>query len=64
MIGVDQYGTVYGRLGRHPRAALLARLGRRHAERIYLDTPAGTVHCGYIIAGLWISLYAEWHRPV
>ena len=64
MIGIDQYGTVYKNLGPHPRKALLERLDRAHAERIYIDKRNGPpVHVGYYIAGRWISLYTAWERP-
>lgn len=32
-MGRDQYGTAFHDLGAHPRKALLAKLGRSHAER-------------------------------
>lgn len=60
MIAVDQYGHVHHIPGKHPRAELLARLDRKHADRIYVDTSTGVRHVGYMIAGLWLSLY----RPV
>ena len=36
-MAIDQYGRMYHDLGPHPRAALLRRLGRKHADRIYRD---------------------------
>jgi hypothetical protein len=57
-IGIDQYGTTYHNLGQFPRKELLIRLGRRHASKIYVDKKNGTtVHIGYIIGSLWITLY-------
>ena len=57
-MAVDQYGHTYHGLGAHPRAELLRRLGRRHAERMYVDGRDGaTYHIGWIIAGLWLSVY-------
>ncbi|MBV9667307.1 MAG: hypothetical protein JO327_04175 [Nitrososphaeraceae archaeon] len=57
-MGIDQYGQTYHNLGKFPRKELLQRLGSTHAERMYVDKKNGTtVHCGYVIARLWISLY-------
>lgn len=58
-IGIDQYGKVYHDLGRHPRKALLNRLCRKHAAKMYVDRASGEPrHVGYVIAGLWINLYS------
>jgi len=62
-MGIDQYGNTYHGLGKYPRKALLERLGRSHADKMYVDKKDGsTVHIGYIISGLWIRLYSvqEW----
>jgi hypothetical protein len=62
-MGIDQYGNTYHGLGEYPRKTLLERLGRSHADKMYVDKKDGsTVHIGYIIAGLWIRLYSvqEW----
>jgi len=58
-IAVDQYGKYYPGLGKHPRKELLKRLGRKHAEKIYVDNGR---HVGYSIAGLWLSIFTigEW----
>lgn len=57
-MGRDQYGQTYHSLGKHPRKELLNRLGRRHASKMYCDFKDGsTKHIGYIIAGLWITIY-------
>ncbi len=57
-MGVDQYGATYHGLGDYPRKALLSRLGRKHADKLYRDDAAGNAyHIGYIIGGLWITLY-------
>lgn len=56
-MGRDQYGKTYHDLGKHPRKELLHRLGRKRAERMYVDRADGTRHVGYVIAGLWITLY-------
>lgn len=54
----DQYGGTHHNLGPHPRKALLERLGRVKAQKMYLDKADGsTVHIGWIIAGLWLEVY-------
>lgn len=54
----DQHGQTFHDLGRHPRKELLKRLGRRHAAKMFCDTRSGeTRHTGYVIAGLWLTLY-------
>lgn len=56
-MAIDQYGQTYHALGAHPRKALLSQLGRRRAKRMYVDTSDGVKHIGWIIAGLWLSVY-------
>ncbi len=57
-MAVDQYGETIHALGEHPRKALLRRMYRKHATRIYQDKKDGSrVHVGYIIAGRWFILY-------
>lgn len=61
-IAIDQYGQTYQNL-QHPRKDLLNRLGRSHAENMYIDTKSGdTKHSGYVIAGLWLTIYklSDW----
>jgi len=63
-LGIDQYGQRY-KIDKHPRKELLEQLGRSNASKMYCDTKAGKVrHDGYIIAGLWISVYrvCEWKQ--
>ena len=58
IMGIDQYGTTYHDLGRYPRKALLERLGRKSANKMYVDNKDGeSVHVGYVIGGLWVRLY-------
>lgn len=58
ILGIDQYGHNYNNLGKHPRKALLEMLSATSAQKMYQDKEDGSVvHCGYIIRGLWISLY-------
>ena len=57
-MAIDQYGQTYHGLGKYPRKGLLERLGRKHADKMYIDTKSGkTYHVGYIIAGLWLTIY-------
>ncbi len=64
-MGVDQYGTTYHGLGNHPRAELLRRLDRKHADTMYVDTIKGeSRRIGYVIAGRWIEVFtvSPWHN--
>lgn len=56
-MAVDGQGRTEHDLGAHPRKTLLARLGRRHADKMYHDTPKGTEHIGYVIGGRWWTLF-------
>ena len=65
-IGIDQYGQRY-EINKFPRKELLQQLYRKHANKMYCDTKDGKVkHIGYIIAGLWISIFRvyEWKKAV
>jgi len=65
IMGIDQYGTEFHDLGEYPRKSLLNRLGRKRAEKMYVDdADSNPKHIGYIIAGHWIRLYRveEWSR--
>ena len=63
-IGIDQYGKTYI-LDKHPRKELMDQLGTTHAEKMYRDIivlkgekkTTETVHVGYVIRGLWITVY-------
>jgi hypothetical protein len=56
-MAVDQYGQTYHGLEK-PRRDLMERLGRKHCAKMYVDTKDGDArHCGYIIGGLWLSIY-------
>ena len=62
-LGIDQYGQHYILKGKHPRKALMDRLGATHAEKMYVDTHSCEAqHIGYVVRGLWVNLYAisEW----
>jgi len=56
-MAVDQYGQTYHGLER-PRRDLLDRLGKKHADKLYVDTKGGgTYHVGYLIGGLCVDVY-------
>ena len=58
-MAIDQYGTTYHGLGAHPRKALLDRLSRSTARRMYVDGADGaTYHVGWVIGGLWLNVYS------
>lgn len=57
-MAVDQYNTVHHLSGKYPRKQLLKLYDRKHADKIYRDTPnGGTIHVGWIIAGRWFNVY-------
>lgn len=57
-MAVDQYGQTYHGL-KNPRKDLMEKLSRKHVDKMYVDnTKTGkTRHSGYIIGGLWLSVY-------
>ena len=55
-IGVDQYGKNYY-LNKHPRKELIQQIGSSHVDKMYVDARDEVFHIGYIIAGLWITVY-------
>ena len=58
-MAIDQYGRTHPGLGQHPRKELLQRLGRKRAAKMYVDGKDGqSYHCGWIIGGLWLNVYA------
>ena len=56
-MAIDQYGHTYHDLGAHPRKTLLERLARSHADKMYVESKTGDFHAGWIIGGLWLSVY-------
>ena len=65
-LAIDQYGT-HVNLKKHPRKELLTEYGRKSARKIYRDHEDGhTEHVGYIVAGLWFTIYEvhHWGKPV
>ena len=57
-MAIDQYGQTYHDLGKFPRKGLLERLDRKHADRMFVDSKKkGVLHIGWIIAGLWLTVF-------
>lgn len=64
-MAVGSFGTVHHLHDskRPPRCQLMAKCGRQHCAKMYVDTKAGlTKHIGYIVAGEWFTVYEvhEW----
>ena len=56
-MAIDQYGHHYDSL-KHPRKELMDIIGCQHADKMYMETKSGNdYHCGYIIGGLWLTVY-------
>jgi len=64
-LGIDQHGQHY-KMKEYPRKELLEQLGRKHADKMYVDkvTTGKSEHIGYVIGGLWITVYEvhDWDR--
>lgn len=57
-MAIDQYGATFHNLGRFPRRELLERLDRKSSKKMYQDgTDQTTFQTGWIIAGLWLSVF-------
>lgn len=57
-MAIDQHGETFHGLGPHPRKALLARVGRKSARKMYCDKiSGGSVHVGWIIGQHWFTVY-------
>ena len=64
MIAIDQYGQVHKIRGEQPRKELLELFGKASAKKIYRDKKSGgSVHIGYVVGGLWLTLYSIFERP-
>ena len=56
-MAIDQYGNTHHGL-EYPRRDLLRILGRKHVSKMYIDKNDGrTMHIGYVIGGLWLTVY-------
>ena len=63
----SQCGTIHHlyNVDKSPRAQLLAKCGRQHAERIYVDGKDGTPKCiGYVVGREWFTIYEvhDWNH--
>jgi len=60
-MAIDQYGeVVHLNSLKHPRKALLEKLGSTHASKMYVekkDNPSVSRHAGYIVGRRWFTLY-------
>ena len=57
-MAIDQYGHTFHDLGPHPRKALMDRIGRRTASRMFVDAADGeAVHIGWIVGTHWLTVY-------
>jgi hypothetical protein len=57
ILAKGHWGTDLYLEGKHPRKELLDKLGRSHADKVYIDTKSGVKHIGYIVAGQWFTFY-------
>lgn len=57
-IAVNQYGETL-RLTKpdYPKKQLLDKLSASNAKKMYIDGPKGAKHVGYVISGLWWTIY-------
>ena len=62
MIALDQYGHAHKIKGIHPRKELMELLGCKHVSKMYQDTRKDTFHTGYVIAGLWLTLFTPMQK--
>jgi hypothetical protein len=59
-LAIDQYGNTVKLTGvtKHPRKALMEKVGAQSARKMYCDTADGTPrHIGYILGRSWYTLY-------
>jgi len=57
-MAIDQYNHTYHNLGPHPRKELMRRLAKSRAAKMYVDrTNKAAVHIGWIIGGLWLTVF-------
>ena len=59
---IDQHGDAHGY--HRTRKSLMDRLHAKRADKMYADKKDGaTVHCGYVIGGLWLTAYLPVEVP-
>ena len=57
-MAIDQYGTTFHNLGKHPRAELMRRLYAGRAAKMYVDKVDGSYeHIGWVVRGHWCRVY-------
>lgn len=57
-IAIDQGGRYYPLFSNYPRKELMEKLGRKHANKMYVDSKKGiSYHIGYVIAGKWLTIW-------
>jgi hypothetical protein len=57
-LAVDQYNQKHLLKTKFPRKELLGIFGTTSARKIYQDDKSGqSYHAGYLIRGLWLTLY-------
>ena len=55
---IDQFGTLHWFRTNNPRRALLEKVGRSRAEKMYQDGPDGKPrHTGYVVGAHWFSVF-------
>jgi len=56
-MAIDQHGNTFHGL-KNPRKDLMEKIGVKHASKMYVDDTIGkAVHIGYIVGGLWLTIY-------
>jgi len=55
-IFIDQYDRVFRC---NTRRELMEIIGSKHCDKLYIDTPDGSKHVGYVIKHHWLRYYAE-----
>ena len=60
-VAQDQWGNTFF-LGKHPRKELLAKMCRKHADKLYVDIKnengrITTIHSGWKIGDSWFNVY-------
>ena len=57
-LAIDQFNQTHLLKTKHPRKELLKLFGRSKASKIYCDDKFGNSHhVGYVIDGIWLTLY-------
>ena len=65
-MAIDQYGETIHDLGPYPRKGLLAKLGHKHVDKMYVSRKDGSIaHSSYIVSGRWFRVFKvePWEKP-